>query len=195
MLQDNDSHVPGTRALIALGSNLPFAGRSPDETIRLALDMLPELGAKPFKISSLYRTPCFPAGAGPDFVNAAASMVCDFPPSQMLTLLHLVETRLGRARDGRWGVRTLDIDLIAVGDRILPDRETFLHWLDLPPEKQSVCAPDRLILPHPRLQDRAFVLIPLAEVAPDWRHPVLGRTVAEMVENLPETAREEVKPL
>lgn len=195
MLQDNDSHVKGTHGLIALGSNLPLAGRTLDETIRIALGILPELGIKPLKISTLYRTPCFPTGAGPDFVNAAASIMCDFPPSQLLTLLHHVETRLGRERQRRWGARTLDIDLIAIGDRVLPDRATFLHWFNLPPNQQSDCAPDQLVLPHPRLQDRAFVLIPLAEVAPDWRHPVLGETIAELAQKLPKTAREEVKPL
>ena len=112
-----------------------------------------------------------------------------------MTLLHHVESRLGRVRDARWGARTLDIDLIAMGDRIVPDAKTFRHWYDLPPEQQASKAPDQLILPHPRMQDRAFVQIPLADVAPDWRHPVLGLTVAEMVQNLPKTAREEVEAL
>ncbi len=157
--------------------------------------MLPDVGVTLCKISRLFNTPCFPAGAGPDFVNAAASIMCEFPPSELLTLLHLVEIRLGRVRENRWSARTLDIDLIAMGDLVLPDRETHLQWLKLPPDRHSKCAPKELILPHPRMQERAFVLIPLAEVAPDWRHPVLSQTVTEMVQNLPERARQEVKPL
>ena len=121
--------------------------------------------------------------------------MCDLSPNRLLTLLHLIETRLGRVRDMRWGARTLDIDLIGIGDRILPDLATYRHWADLPADQQSSAAPEQLILPHPRMQDRAFVLIPLAEVAPDWVHPVLRLSVAEMVRNLSKSAVEEVKPL
>ena len=84
---------------------------------------------------------------------------------------------------------------IAAGEAVLPDAETYRAWLDLPLDEQTQRAPDRLILPHPRMQDRGFVLVPLAEVAPEWRHPVLGKTVAEMVEALPQEARDEVVPL
>lgn len=157
--------------------------------------MLQSMGIESLSVSRLYRTPCFPAGTGSDFVNAAATVTCTLSPNELLTLLHLVESRLGRVRDTRWGARTLDIDLIAMGDWVFPDPETFQQWYDLPPIRQAEIAPDQLILPHPRMHQRAFVLIPLADVAPDWRHPVLGLTVAEMVLRLPETDRDAVKPL
>ena len=98
-------------------------------------------------------------------------------------------------RTQRWGARTLDLDLIALDGSVLPDRPVWQQWKDLSPEDQTVLAPEQLILPHPRLQDRAFVLIPLAEVAPDWVHPLTGLGVAEMAAGLPDSDRMAIKPL
>ena len=109
--------------------------------------------------------------------------------------LHDIEHRFGRKRETRWGMRTLDLDLIAMGQAVLPDRAGFLAWHDLDPDLQGKAAPDRLILPHPRLQDRAFVLVPLADVAADWVHPVLGQSVAQMLADLPAAARAEGHPI
>lgn len=195
MRQEIDCNHHEHRALIALGSNLPSVAGTPAETIHNALSLLKDAGVKVLDVSRLYMTPCFPAGAGPDFVNAAATVVCELSPTDLLTLLHHVEARLGRVRETRWAGRTLDIDIIAIGDRILPDRETFLHWQNLPPDRQRDIAPSQLILPHPRMQDRGFVLIPLADIAPDWRHPVLDLSVTDMLRQLPESARQGVKPL
>lgn len=118
----------------------------------------------------------------------------DEPPESLLIKLHEVEDVFGRERPSRWAQRTLDIDLIAYDDLVMPDRETFQHWMNLPLEEQMKQAPDQLILPHPRVQDRAFALIPLSDVAPDWRHPVLGKSIKEMVEALSEDEKSEVSP-
>ena len=188
--------------LIAIGANAPSPEGCPARTIEAALADLDEGPAGPGRIaavSRMYRTPAFPPGSGPDFVNAAAALRMVGQADAVLARLHAVEARYGRARRVRWGQRTLDLDLIAIGDAVLPDLETYLRWRDLDPEAQRSRAPDRLILPHPRMQDRAFVLVPLAgiigEIAPNWRHPVLGQSVQEMLEALPREDVESVQPI
>jgi 2-amino-4-hydroxy-6-hydroxymethyldihydropteridine diphosphokinase len=146
-------------------------------------------------VSRFFRTPCFPPGAGPDFVNAAAVILTHLAPDVLLERLHAVEAELGRERNNRWEARVVDLDLLAMGDRVLPDTATLDHWITLPMARQTREAPDRLILPHPRLQDRGFVLVPLADVAPDWHHPTLGRSVTEMLEALPEGEIDGIVPL
>lgn len=183
------------RALLALGANLSTQARKPAETLRAALADLAANGCDILAVSRFFRTPAFPAGNGPDYINAAAILRHDGPPEALLGLLHKVEALHGRDRVQRWGQRTLDLDLLAIGENVLPDVATWRNWHDLPLSEQARRAPDRLILPHPRLQDRAFVLVPLADIAPDWVHPVLGLSVADMCAALPPEARSEVVPV
>lgn len=176
-------------SLICLGSNEFSTFGDPAETVQKAMFLIGELSTFPARCSRLYCTPAFPAGAGPDFVNAAMAINTQLSPAAMLDRLHVIEAQAGRERKQRWGQRTLDLDLIAMDNLICPDRESFQQWLTLDVEAQQAKAPDRLILPHPRLQDRSFVLVPLADVAPDWLHPVLGKTIRQMLAERPEAER------
>ena len=181
-------------AFIALGSNLSSSAGSPCETLRHALRALsrvPDLSLR--AVSRFYATPAFPAGGGPDYVNACALLHSRLPARDLLALLHRIEADLGRTRHERWAARGIDLDLLALDDQIAPDAATQDGWRALPPERQRVEAPDQLILPHPRLQDRAFVLVPLADIAPDWRHPRLGLAVVQMLAALPAADRDSVK--
>ena len=181
--------------ILALGGNLPSEEGSPAETLRAALQKLDGNGIQLIRTSRFFATPCFPAGAGPDYINAAAVVESALGAQDILQRLHAIELEFGRERVQRWGMRTLDIDLIAGGDLVLPDLEAYGAWRDLDLETQMKSTPDRLILPHPRMHERAFVLVPVHDVAPDWIHPVLKKSVAQMLDALPQKARKEVHPL
>ena len=151
---------------IGVGANLPGPdGAPPLETCRRALAALADaLDATP-RASSWFRSAPVPESAQPRFVNAVARFRAALPPREIMDLLLTVEARFGRRRGERWAARVLDLDLLDCGGAMIDE--------------------PGLTLPHPRLPGRAFVLLPLAEIAPDWRHPRNGRAISSLVAALP----------
>jgi 2-amino-4-hydroxy-6-hydroxymethyldihydropteridine diphosphokinase len=151
--------------LIGLGANLPSAAGGPRDTLEAALRRLEEAGARVVARSRWYRTAPVPVSDQPWFVNGVARIETSLDPLALLGLLRQIEREFGRERTVRNAARTLDLDIVDYDARV-----------------QN--SPD-LILPHPRMQDRAFVLLPLAEIAPGWRHPAMGKTVETLISDLP----------
>jgi 2-amino-4-hydroxy-6-hydroxymethyldihydropteridine diphosphokinase len=185
-----------TKALISLGANVASTGRSLAEMLGSAIDIVTKAqGITLVARSRWYRTPAFPPGSGPDFVNGAALLETVLEPEVLLAVLHGAEAELGRERPARWAPRVCDLDLIAVDGTILPDRAELERWMKIDLGEAQTVVPPRLILPHPRMHERGFVLAPLADVAPGWVHPVTGQSVAEMLAALPAAELEGVVPL
>ena len=185
-----------TKALISLGANVTSSGRSLAEMLASALELVADRdGITLHSRSRWFRTPAFPPGSGPEFVNAAAVLETSLDPEGVLAALHGAEAELGRLRPARWAPRVCDLDLIAMEDTVLPDRATLERWMAIDLGQAQTVVPPRLILPHPRMHERSFVLAPLADIAPEWRHPATGRTVAEMLAALPAQERAEIRPL
>lgn len=149
-----------TYAAIALGSNLGNSYNTLTEALNY-LDQCP--GIVVVCQSSIYQTK--PVGPPqPDYLNACAILDTDLEPQILLQTLQQAENHFGRVRQERWGARTLDLDLLLFGDRVLTTTD--------------------LELPHPRMRDRAFVMVPLAEIAGDWIDPVSQRAIADLAKQL-----------
>ena len=184
-----------SKVLIALGGNLTSELGPSLTTLKFALAMIRMRTSRLLFVSRFFKTPCFPVGYGPDYINAAAMFDFDGHPKNLLNILHEIEAIFGRRRDSRWGGRVLDLDLLAFGNQISPSVKKYTKWRDLPMSHQLKQAPNEMILPHPRIQDRSFVLAPLIDIVPKWRHPISGLTVIEMYADLPEYYREDIYPI
>jgi dihydropteroate synthase len=152
--------------LIALGANLRSRFGSPRDTLHFAVSEMMREGIQVLYQSPVYLTAPVPISDQPWYHNAVIRVVTKHTPTELLQVLQSIENRFGRIRSERNAPRIIDLDILAYHDVVMES--------------------DDLILPHPRLQERAFVTYPLRDVAADWAHPVYHLSVSEMIEKLPE---------
>lgn len=160
----NSAARPEETILIALGGNLPSAVGPPEKTLEAALSLFPGEGIALVSKSSWYRSTPVPQSDQPLFVNGVARVACALSPHDLLAALLKIERAFGRERGVANAARTLDLDILAFGARMVRD--------------------DALTLPHPRMADRLFVLLPLVEMLPEWRHPTSGRRARDLLSDL-----------
>ena len=161
--------------LLALGANLPSRIGTPLQTLNHVLALLPRHGVRVVAVSGFYSNPAVPASDQPDFINCIARVETVLTPEQLLQTCLEIERDLGRVRTEKWAARTIDLDIVDYDGRRMSG--------------------DDLTLPHPRIAERAFVLVPIRDVAPDWWHPVTGERIEALIEALPPDERAILKPL
>lgn len=151
--------------LLGIGSNLSSRSHGPPlATCKAAVAAINCENVGIVKCSRWYRTAPVPASDQPWYVNGVAVVETTLSPGDLLAFLQGLERRFGRVRTVRNASRILDLDLLAYGDLVRQEKP---------------------VLPHPRMGNRGFVLVPLGEVAPGWHHPVLGKAVESLIDELP----------
>ena len=167
--------------VIGLGANLPSGSDAPIETLQRAVHMVAEqVGPDPVCSPWYASTPVGVSGQ-PDFVNGAVRLDTELDAATLLATLHRIEDRLGRTRNTRWGPRVVDLDLLVYGDRLLPDARLWRQVAEATDETAFLDVP---VVPHPRLHKRLFALQPLKDIWPDWSHPLTGKSIARMINEI-----------
>lgn len=164
-------HPAVHRRILALGSNLPGPWGPPAAALARALDELEHAGVHILRRSRCYSTRPVGPGRQARYLNMVVLVETSLPPAALVRALKRLERRAGRRLGRVWGPRPLDIDLIDYQGRRI-------GW---PPGRRRA----HLVLPHPELHRRAFVLVPLREACPAWRHPVFGATLPALLSRLP----------
>jgi 2-amino-4-hydroxy-6-hydroxymethyldihydropteridine diphosphokinase len=151
-----------TTVLICIGSNIGQRKKNCQRAIALLKDKVTIL-----KTSSFYETEPWHNTKGACFVNCITEIVTSLDPRRLLDILKWIEQKMGRVDAGKWGPRIIDLDILFYGDEIIEEND--------------------ITIPHPFLDKRAFVLVPLSEIAPDILHPVINKTATEMLSELKDT--------
>lgn len=154
--------------LIGLGANLPSRAGPPAAALCAALEEFPRKGIAVRAVAPFYLSRAWPDPHDPPFVNSVAQVETVHDPAHLLAIVKEMELAFGRAPGPRNAPRPLDLDILDYDGRIEEGPPT---------------------LPHPRLHERGFVLVPLRDIAPEWRHPVLDRNVSQLIDALPQAAR------
>ena len=149
------------KVLLGLGANISGPWGAPSATLARAIEKLPQAGVQVLRASRLFSTAAMGPGLQNHYLNSVILVATELSPVALLRLLKRIERGAGRRPGRKWGPRPLDIDILDYGGRRI-------GW---PSRRRE---PGRLIVPHPEMHVRAFVLVPLLEVAPQWRHPVFG---------------------
>ncbi|MFC4211142.1 2-amino-4-hydroxy-6-hydroxymethyldihydropteridine diphosphokinase [Pedobacter lithocola] len=150
-----------TIAYLLLGGNLGDRQKN----LQLAIELLEKEAGEVLSVSSIYETAAWGKEDQPDFLNQAVEISTKFNALQLLNIALEIELKLGRIRKEKWGERLIDIDLILFGNEVINIE-------------------GKLQIPHPQMQNRGFVMKPLAEIAPNVKHPILGKTILEIAENI-----------
>ena len=164
--------------LIGLGSNLTtddFVSSS--EILEAAIMMLADHDICVRDRSCFYETEPVPKSDQPWYVNAVVRVEASLSATELFKILHKIEHDLGRVRHKKWEARIIDLDLLSYHNEVHPSRE---KWLSVADE----IAPNCPVIPHGRLHERDFVLVPLADIAKNWLHPMLDKTVEKMLDEL-----------
>ena len=169
------------KALLAFGANISGSWGAPRATLARAMDELSQAGVRALRFSRMFSTRAVGPGLQHRHLNSVVLVDTQLSAAGLLRLLKQIERRAGRRPGRRWGPRVLDIDILDYGGRRV-------GW---PPRRRE---PRRLILPHPELHTRAFVLVPLLDVAPHWRHPVLGPPVRRLLAQLTSAEIADIRP-
>ena len=162
----NMDEIMGSRLFIGLGANLtPDGYASPREGCVAAVSALADAGVHLSALSHWYESAPVPISDQPWYLNAVAEATTQLDASSTLAALHYIERRFGRVRTERNAARVLDLDLLDFAG--------------------MVSDASYLALPHPRLHERAFVLLPLGELCPDWVHPLSGIAIQDLIAMIP----------
>ncbi len=177
---------------LALGSNLSYGDMQPIDVVKAAIVALKDAGLNGVRVSFFYRTAPVPKSDQPDFINCVVIGHVSHSALEMLEICQSIEISFERDRAVRWGARTLDIDILNYDGQVYPSLD---EWHVLASNVSPDTEMPKLVLPHPYMHARAFVLKPLSDVVPLLRHPVYNRTVDDLYSDLPDEDRAGVIPV